>query len=200
MASSSSNVQERTTRRRVLDAAAELLHRDGVDVSLEAIAERAGVTRMTVYRLLGPRDQVLVAVLLDQSRLVVDGLRTVLEDERRAFPERVVEAIVLIVTAVRSSPLMTFFVQNVTPTQVDDLDHENRFLTQVWALFLPYFEEAGRRGELRAEPTPTLDWTLRQILLQLTVAGVTTSTEEGLRAELRTFFMPSIAPTRQLGT
>lgn len=182
-----------STRRRVLDAAAELLYRDGLDVSLEAIAERAGVTRMTVYRLVGPRDQLLVAVLLDQSRIVVDDLRAILEDPGPPFPERVVEAIVLVVTAVRSSPLMTFFVEGMTPTQVDDMDEENRFLGAVWALLLPYFEAAADRGELRADPVATLDWTLRQILLQLVVAGVTTSTPDGLRRELRTFFVPSIA-------
>jgi AcrR family transcriptional regulator len=182
------------TRRRVLDAAAELLSRDGLDVSMEAIAEHAGVTRMTVYRQLGPRDQVLVAVLLDQSAAVGDDLRAILDDPDRPFADRMVDAIVLVVLAVRSSPVLTFFVQGVTPTQIDDIDQEDRFLGQVWALLLPYFEEAGHRGELRADPATTLDWTLRQILLQLVVQGATTASSDGLRDELRRFFVPSISP------
>ena len=116
------------TRRRVLDAAAELLTRDGLDVSMEAIARQAGVTRMTVYRQLGSRDQVLVAVLLDQSAAVAGDLHRILGDDERPFAERVVDAIVLIVLRVRDSPVLSFFVQGVTPTQIGSLDHDDRFM------------------------------------------------------------------------
>ncbi len=185
-----------STRRRVLDAAAELLARDGLEVSMEAIAEHAGVTRMTVYRQLGTREELLVAVLLDQSAVVVEDLRALFEETSRPFAERVVDAIVLVVVTVRSSPVLTFFVQAVTPTQIDDLDREDRFMGRVWALLLPYFEAAARRGELREDPVATLDWTLRQILLQLVVQGTTTASVEGLRNELARFFVPSITDGR----
>lgn len=183
-----------STRRRVLDAAAAVIAREGLDVSMEAVAEEAGVTRMTVYRLLGPRDQVLVAVLLDQSAAVVDDLRALLDDDARPFAERVADIIVVVVVAVRRSPVLTFFVQGVTPTQIDDLDREDRFMGRVWALLLPSFEAAAARGELRNDARATLDWTLRQLLVQLVVAGTTTGSVEGLREELRRFFIPSIAP------
>ena len=180
------------TRRRVLDAAAAVLSRDGVDVSMEAIAQQAGVTRMTVYRLLGARDQVLVAVLLDQSAGVADELRAALEDDRYPVAERVVEVIVLVVRTVRASPVLSFFARGVTPTQIGSLDQDDRFLRGVWDLLLPYFEAAEAAGELRAPAHPTLDWTLRQILLQLVVEGATTADDAGLRAELTQFFVPSI--------
>lgn len=183
------------TRRRVLDAAAELLTRDGLDVSMEAIAQRAGVTRMTVYRQLGSRDQVLVAVLLDQSAAVAGDLHRILGDEGRPFAERVVDAIVLIVLRVRDSPVLSFFVQGVTPTQIGSLDQEDRFMAGVWKLLLPYFEAAEAAGELRSGARPTLDWTLRQILLQLVVEGSSTASANGLRSELRRFFIPSISAT-----
>lgn len=181
------------TRRRVLDAAADALASDGIDVSMEAIAQRAGVTRMTVYRLFGARDEVLVAVLLDQSARVADDLRAALEDEGRPFPERVVEVIVHVVRTVRASPVLSFFVQGVTPTQIGSLDPDDRFLRGVWDLLLPYFEAAEAAGWLRAPAHPTLDWTLRQILLQLVVEGATTADDDGLRTELTRFFIPSIA-------
>jgi AcrR family transcriptional regulator len=182
----------RPTRRRLLDAAAVALARDGLDVSMEAIAAAAGVTRMTVYRQLGTRDQLLVAVLLDQSAVVVSDLRTVLDRRDRSFGDRLVDAIVVVVEATRASPVLTFFVQGVTPTQVDALDPDEQFLGRVWALLLPYFEAAADAGELAHDAVPTLEWTLRQILLQLTVAGATTGSEAGLRAELERFFIPSI--------
>jgi AcrR family transcriptional regulator len=181
------------TRRRVLDAAAELLTRDGLDVSMEAIAQQAGVTRMTVYRQLGSRDQVLVAVLLDQGAAVADDLHAIFEGRSVPFAERVVEAVVLVVETVRASPVLSFFVHGVTPTQIGTLDADDRFLAGVWDLLLPYFEEAEVDGALRAEARPTLDWTLRQILLQLVVEGATTASADGLRDELHRFFVPSIA-------
>jgi AcrR family transcriptional regulator len=181
-----------TTRRRVLDAAAELISRQGLDVSMEAIAEQAGVTRMTVYRQLGRREQVLVAVLLDQGAAVADELRAILDEPGRPFAEQVVDVMVSVVRTVRSSPVLTFFVQGVTPTQIDRLDRDNEFLGGVWSLLLPYFEAAAARGELRADAAATLDWTLRQILLQLVVQGSSTASVAGLRAELELFFVPSI--------
>lgn len=184
-----------STRRRVLDAAAELLTRDGLDVSMEAIAQHAGVTRMTVYRQLGARDQVLVAVLVDQGARVADDLHAILDDDARPFAERIVDVIVAVVLTVRESPVLSFFVQGVTPTQIGSLDHDDRFLSGVQGLLLPYFETAAARGVLRADARSTLDWTLRQILLQLVVEGATTSSPDGLRQDLRCFFVPSITPT-----
>lgn len=183
-----------STRRRILDAAAELIARDGTEVSMEAIAERAGVTRMTVYRKLGTREELLVAVLLDQSRVVVDGLMELLGDERRPFAERVVDAVVLVVMTARTSPVLRVYAQNITPRQVDELDREDRFLGAVWALFLPSFEAAEARGELRAPARRTLDWVLRQILLQLTVPGSFGDDEAALRTELDLFLVPALRP------
>lgn len=180
------------TRRRVLDAAAEVLSSDGLDASMEAIAERAGVTRMTVYRVLGPRDQLLVAVLLDQAAALADRLRPVLAESCRPFAERIVDSIVLVVMTVRSSTVLTFFVQGLTPTQIGRLDRDDRFVDQVSMLLLPYFDEAGARGELRQAPAATVEWTLRQILLQLVVPYTAGASANDLRDELWRFFVPSI--------
>jgi AcrR family transcriptional regulator len=183
-----------TSRRRVLDAAAELLSSDGLDVPMEAIAERAGITRMTVYRVVGTRDELLVAVLLDQSARLVGALRAILDDEARPFTDRLVDTIVAIVLEVRASATLRLFVEHLTPSQIGALDRDDRFLGRVWALLQPYFDDAAATGALRNDAHATLDWTLRQILMQLVVAGTTNDTEEGLRAELEAFFVPSIAP------
>lgn len=161
---------------------------------MEAIAERAGVTRMTVYRTLGTRDELLVAVLLDQSRVVVEDLTRILGDDGRPFPDRVVDAVVLVVMTARTSPVLRVFTQGITPRQVDEADEEDRFLGAVWALFLPFFDAAGERGELRAEPRRVLDWVLRQILLQLSVPGAFGDDEAALRQELELFLVPALHP------
>ena len=59
------------TRQRILDAAHELLERpDGGRLALEDIADRAGVTRATIYNRIGGRAELLAAVFTDQGRLV----------------------------------------------------------------------------------------------------------------------------------
>ncbi len=184
---------ESSTRRRGLDAAAEALTVDGLEVSMEAIAQRAGVTRMTVYRQLGSRDQVLVAVLVDQGAQVVEALRVILDEVNRPFADRIVDAIVHVVTEVRDAPVLSFFARKVAPSQVGSLDRDGLFLGGVWDLLLPYFEAAAESDVLRWDARSTVDWTLRQILLQLVIEGETTATEAGLRAELHRFFVPSIS-------
>lgn len=51
-------------RQRILDAAAELLVRGGVDaLSMRSLSERAGLSVPTIYNLIGSREEVLLAVL-----------------------------------------------------------------------------------------------------------------------------------------
>ncbi len=180
------------TRERLLRCAAEVLARDGIGSSMESIANRAGVTRMTVYRQLGTREQMLIAVLVHEAGQVASRLAALLDDHSRPFPERLVDAVVAAVTAVRSSPVLTLFVERVTPTQVEELDRGAMFLSGVWEFLLPYFEEPAVEESLRSTPERTVDWTLRQVLLQLVVRGRSNQGEDELRDELATFFVPSI--------
>jgi AcrR family transcriptional regulator len=183
------------TRSRLLDAAAAVLARDGIDASLEAIAFEAGVTRMTLYRQVGTRGQLLVAVLLRAGGRIADELVPVLDDRSRPIADRLVDAIAQVIASVRESPVLAVFVEGITPTQAEGLDTVDRFLDAVWDFLLPYFDDPGVRPSLRAEPERVLDWTLRQTLLQLTVHSRFGSDDGALRLDLRTFFIPSILHT-----
>lgn len=56
----------RPARDRVLDAARELFYRDGIRaVGVEAVVERAGVTKMSLYRHFGSKDALVGAYLED---------------------------------------------------------------------------------------------------------------------------------------
>ncbi|MCB1260102.1 MAG: TetR/AcrR family transcriptional regulator [Acidimicrobiales bacterium] len=192
MAPTNAGTEPPSTRRRVLDAAAAVFARDGLGASMEAVAEAAGVTRMTVYRQLGTRDEVLVALLLDQSGVVVDDLQRILGEVGRPFGQRAVDAVLLIVEAVQASPVLSLFVHRITPTEVGELDRDNRFLDAVWGLLGPYVDEAAARGELRTDARRTLDWLLRQTLLQLTVPSSLGDDLATRRAELELFLVPAI--------
>lgn len=180
------------TRERLLQCAADSLARRGIDVPMADIAASAGVTRMTLYRQLGTREQLLVAVLVHEGQRVADRLASVLDDPACPFPARLVDAIVEVAAAVRSSPVLSLFVERVTPTEVEELDRAGVFLAGIWDFLLPYFEAPGVRRQLRSTPERSVDWTLRQVLLQLVVRGRSNQTEDDLRDELVTFFVPSV--------
>jgi AcrR family transcriptional regulator len=89
-------------RRRILDAAYELIAEAGFHpVSLDAVAERAGVTRVTIYRHFGSKRGLLEAVnwhrmeqaqltRLDEARAhpdVVEALRAFLRESCRLMSE-----------------------------------------------------------------------------------------------------------------
>ncbi len=187
------------TRRRLLDTAAALLAERGIDVPMADIAERAGVTRMTLYRQLGTRDELLVAVLLHESRHVGSAVTAILDESGRPFPDRLVDAVVQVVTAVRDSTVLSLFVTRVSPTEVEELDGSEAFVAAVWALLQPYFEEPEVAATLRADPERSLDWTLRQVLLQLIVRGRSNATAAALHDELETFLVPSLFGTSTAG-
>ena len=50
-----------STRERLLDAAADLVYRDGVGIGVEAICKAAGVSKRSMYQLFGSKDELLAA-------------------------------------------------------------------------------------------------------------------------------------------
>lgn len=70
------------TRDRILQAALDLFLGQGIrKTSIDEVAERAGVTRVTVYRYFADREQ-LVAEAFEQVNGVFDRIRGALDDER----------------------------------------------------------------------------------------------------------------------
>lgn|GEM_PF-3312556 len=180
------------TRERLLLSASDTLARRGIDVPMTDIAAAAGVTRMTLYRQLGTREELLVAVLVHEGWQVGGRLASILDDRTRPFPTRLVDVVAEVVSAVRRSPVLSLFVERVTPTRVEELDRDGVFLAGVWGFLLPYFEDPDVRPQLRSTPERSVDWTLRQVLLQLVVRGRSNQNEDELRDELMTFLVPSV--------
>lgn len=52
-----------TPRERLLDAAAGLFYRDGVNIGVDALCKAAGVSKRSMYQLFGSKDEVLAASL-----------------------------------------------------------------------------------------------------------------------------------------
>jgi AcrR family transcriptional regulator len=95
------------TREQVLDAALALFTADGIrGTSLEQVAERAGVHRVTLHRAFpGGRDELVAEVL---TRRALDALTLYLPDpeDRRSTAEVLVEAFTAFVMLGRTDPLL----------------------------------------------------------------------------------------------
>jgi AcrR family transcriptional regulator len=80
---------DRSTRRRILDAATDLFYAQGIRaVSADKIIERAGITKVTFYRHFHTKDDLVVAYLEEQGALergAIDGVRSSASDPAEAF-------------------------------------------------------------------------------------------------------------------
>lgn len=74
-------------RRRLLDAAAEVFAQEGLDASIAAIAQRAGVGQGTVFRRFPSKDDLIAAVFVDRMAALAEAAETALveDDAGRAF-------------------------------------------------------------------------------------------------------------------
>ena len=94
------------TRTRVLDAAYEQFCRTGVQRStMEDVARRAGVSRITVYRRFAAKDALVEQVVLREFRRYFDDFLIDIE-QARTVDDRVVLGFVSSLRAIRNNPLI----------------------------------------------------------------------------------------------
>jgi len=79
-------VARSAVRDRLIDAADKMLRRVGVDqVTVEMVAEAAGVARSTAFRHFGGRDQMITAVGLSRSRSFASECRLMMDQREGTF-------------------------------------------------------------------------------------------------------------------
>lgn len=71
-----------STRERLLDAATELVYREGVGVGVEALCKAAGVSKRSMYQLFDSKDEVLAASLKRRGPLYEAELMPPRDDRR----------------------------------------------------------------------------------------------------------------------
>jgi len=161
---------------------------------MEDVAHEAGVTRTTVYRHVASRDELLTAIVLRTSARLADELAAILDGPGR-FEDRLVESMVLTVRTVRDTPHLRAVVSLPDPARRwPQIDSSNSFLDAVWAFFRPRVQRAvdDEGVELRAGVDRTIDWVLRQALLEVLVPSMAGDDDDALREELRTFVVPAV--------
>jgi AcrR family transcriptional regulator len=189
----STNARGRATRERLLDAAEVAFVEHGWALSMEQVAEAAGVVRPTVYRHFAGRDDLLVAMVVRSADRLGDRLDALL-GSARPWPDRLVESVVTVVTELRATPHLDALVRGGEVTSMwPQIDAERRLVEGALGFFRRWLERAAAEGvRFRAPLDDVVDWLLRTTLMQLTVLGLGGTSAERLRYELRTFVLPAI--------
>lgn len=93
-------------RVRVREAARELATEGGyAAVTMQAVAERSGVARATIYRYFTSKDHLLAEVIAEWGREITADLRR--QPPAGALPERVVGVFARVIEAARRNPQLT---------------------------------------------------------------------------------------------
>jgi AcrR family transcriptional regulator len=136
---------------RILDAALELVAASGVrHLTMDDVAARAGVGRMTVYRRFGSRQQLTDALAVRECRRCLDQIASSLEP-RAPIDERVIDLFVATLRVIREHPMLA----RLALVDPDALLHElNRDGSAVFRLvrnfLVAQIRAAQRAGELVA--------------------------------------------------
>lgn len=178
------------TRKRVLDAATRCFERDGLEITLDQVAQEAGTTRMTVHRHTGGREALLRHVVLRSSAGLVDHIAAELDKDGVPFARRVTAAMGVVIAIIRDTPyLLALFAQPSTSWSA--VDPDDQVVGTVRSFLRPYFDTAHANGELREDPAASLEWVLHQLLLYLAVPDVADQAQ--LEEELRRFVAPALS-------
>jgi AcrR family transcriptional regulator len=167
-------------RERILDAATECLLAEGLDARLHAmIAERAGISRPTVYKYVGDQ-AAIVAAILDRELDRFFGAAVPLLRRSDDLEAHLVSAIVFVVDYARGHALLQKALREHPEIILPALTTASGPLVErVVALFE---EQLGRALIRSASPTPraAAEWAYRIVVSMITTPSLALE-EEGTR-------------------
>jgi AcrR family transcriptional regulator len=145
-----STVMESEGRQRVLNEAHALfLERGFAEVSMQQIADAAGMTKASLYYHFRDKEQLFAHVVSHQGKLMIARIRAELEGIE-SFREQLKQVVLLALKAKRSDVhrLMTDFQRHVSDERKQQMRHSGGGVNRV-PILRPYFERAKAAGELR---------------------------------------------------
>ncbi|MEU6719316.1 TetR/AcrR family transcriptional regulator [Nonomuraea sp. NPDC046802] len=178
---------EKDIQRRILDAAEQCLLRAGPAARLHhVIAERAGVSRPTVYKHLGDQKAIVEALLHRELSRYLDAVRDVLV-QRGTLRDRFVETIVFTITYARGHALLQRMLleepQIVLPWLTT---HAAPVIERGVAAMSPHIQPGGRRAGGTIDPKVVAEWGIRLAVSLITMPSSVAhlDTPDGLRRYL----------------
>jgi AcrR family transcriptional regulator len=187
------NRRGRATDERIRAAAREVLVARGLDLTIEEVADAAGISRMTVHRHVGTRQALLMELIVEATDRFAERLAEIF-DADEPFADRLVEAFVHVVTATRSAPdqrAMTLAIADPS-TGWGAIDPEGRIMAEVLEFLRPRLAAGAEQAPFRSSVDDTLAWLLRQAQLYLVMPGPLGDDIDALRREVRAFVLPAV--------
>jgi AcrR family transcriptional regulator len=190
---SGTNRRGRATDERIRAAARQVLVARGLDLTIEDVAEAAGISRMTVHRHVGTRQALLMDVIVEATDRFADGLAAIFDSDA-PFADRLVEAFVYVITAARSAPDQQAMALAIADpaTGWGTVDPDGRIMAEVLDFLRPRLAGGPQEAPFRSSVDETLAWLLRQAQLYLLMPGPRGDDVDALRREVRTFVLPAV--------
>jgi AcrR family transcriptional regulator len=181
-------------REQILAAAENVIARYGVSkTTMDDIGKQAGVSRPTVYRYFGDRDNLLGALIERRARMLFDRARQYIFGFE-SFADQLVEGLLYLVDHGRRDPIVRILVGpehlGVTTPIVNGSDLVAELTAEMWQ---PILQRAIRRGEIRSD-LDVLAVGQWLALVQFILVGrrdVTATDDPGVRTMLKTFVLPA---------
>lgn len=164
----------------------------GTEISLNDVADQAGVTRMTLYRHFGPRQQLLLEVLLDELVGLAEECESMLRDQELPVVQRAHAAAVIMASRLRKSPLAASVMATSTLGDLGRLDPSGEVYALVERVVQPFFAEAEAEGLLRGSQSSTTQWMARQLVAVMYQLPWERDDIAALSRELAYHFIPSM--------
>jgi AcrR family transcriptional regulator len=163
------------TTERILDAALAEAAANGIErITMDAVAARARVGRMTVYRRFGSKPELVTALVGREASRGLAAIAAAVDPERE-LPDRVADGFVATLQVARAHPLLQRLVRYEPQVLLAALnDPADPLLAMLREFGVAQIEAAGPVGdELRAEPEEIAELLVRIGLTYLLIpAGV----------------------------
>jgi AcrR family transcriptional regulator len=170
---------------RILDAALEQFQSVGLRrSSMEDVARRAGLSRITIYRRFPQKDRLLEALLLRECRRLLGDMRALMLP-LATQEQRIVEGFSFALRTMRGHPLL----QRLMALQAGPV------VAIVSGFIAQQIRDAQRRGEVPAyDPRPVAEILTRiaQSLILTPQGGVPLDSERQARAFARDYIVPIV--------
>ena len=181
---------------RILDAALEQFQSVGLRrSSMEDVARRAGLSRVTIYRRFPQKDRLLEALLLRECRRLLGDMRALMLP-LATQEQRIVEGFSFALRTMRGHPLlqrlMAIEPENLLPVMTLQA---GPVVAIVSGFIAQQIRDAQRRGEVPAyDPRPVAEILTRiaQSLILTPQGGVPLDSERQARAFARDYIVPIV--------
>jgi AcrR family transcriptional regulator len=182
---------------RILDAALALVAASGIrHLTMDDVAARAGVGRMTVYRRFGSRQQLTDALAVRECRRCLYEIAGAL-DPNKPIDERATELFVATLRVIRRHPLLERLARVEPEALLDELNRNDSAVFRLVRDFMvQQISSAQAAGELvESDPEPLAEIAVRLgasfVLIPDSVIAV--DDEERSREIVRTLITPLLA-------